>query len=149
MSAFQSAKVWTVTTPSQSRPRPVRPLVPKRTERPRRKTVDSRERSARNERIAVWARLGAVGLLAAAILWWPYARTCGVGLATYLAAASVIIIGGVWVVACTWIVRMPRTHAVAMLLMLWGLALIAVEVLPRVGYAKADAAHPPIWWCAA
>jgi hypothetical protein len=38
---------------------------------------------------------------------------------------------------------MVRGHAVAMVMVLWGIALVAAQVLPRVGYA-ADAAK---WWC--
>jgi hypothetical protein len=65
----------------------------------------------------------------------------------YVAATAMIIVGGLWVVACTWICRMARTHALAMLVALWGVGLIAMEVLPRIGYAKADAAHPAVWLC--
>jgi hypothetical protein len=110
--------------------------------------MEARARAVRNEKLGVWARLGGVAILGTAILWWPYGRTCGFGLVAYLAAAAMIIIGGLWVVACTWIVRLPRTHALAMLVTLWGLGLIGVEVLPRVGYAVPDAAHPSTWWCA-
>jgi hypothetical protein len=52
------------------------------------------------------------------------------------------IVGGLGV-ACTWICRMGRTHAVAILLALWGAALITVEVLPRIGYARVQAT----WLC--
>ena len=37
--------------------------------------------------------------------------------------------------------------AVALILVLWGLLLIGQQILPRVGYAKTDAAHPAQWWC--
>ena len=104
---------------------------------------DRRERSERNAKLGVWARLSAVVLLGAAILWWPYTRSCGLGLSLYLAATTMIIVGGVWVVACTWIMRMARTHAVAMLVALWGMGLVVVEVLPRIGYA----ANQATWLC--
>ena len=51
-------------------------------------------------------------------------------------------------VACTWTCRMACTHADAMLVALWGVGLIALEVLPRIGYAKADLAHAA-WLCGA
>jgi hypothetical protein len=38
---------------------------------------------------------------------------------------------------------MARTHAVAILLALWGTGLILTEVLPRVGYARTEAT----WLC--
>jgi hypothetical protein len=114
-----------------------------------RRPEDIRERSERNTRLSVWARLGVVAILGGAILWWPYGRSCGVGLATYLAATAMIIVGGLWVVACTWTCRMARTHALAMLVALWGVGLIAVEVLPRIGYARTDPVHPAAWLCGA
>ena len=69
------------------------------------------------------------------------------GLASYMTATSMITIGGLWVVACTWIQRMARTHAVAMFVALWGVGLLALEVMPRIGYARADPAHPVSWLC--
>jgi hypothetical protein len=120
-----------------------------RIENRRRRPEDTRERAERNERLGVWARLGVVGILSAAILSWPYGKSCGVGLAMYLVATIMIIVGGVWVVACTWTCRMARTHALAMLVSLWGVGLIALEVMPRIGYAKTDPAHPAAWLCGA
>jgi hypothetical protein len=122
--------------------------MPQRPGSPARRPADLKKRAVRNARFAVWARLGVVAALSAAMLWWPYPRTCGAGLAAYLGATSMILVGGLWVVACTWIVRMPRTHAFAMLVTLYGLGMITAEILPRVGYAKPDAAHPAIWACA-
>jgi hypothetical protein len=61
----------------------------------------------------------------------------------YLAATLMIIVGGLWVVACTWTERMARTHVVAMVLALWGAVMVTAQVLPRVGYARAEAT----WLC--
>lgn len=144
---YQSAKVWTVDGGSKIRPRGPRPRLQKHVESKGRRPADAKRRAVRSARRSVWARLAVVGVLSTAILWWPYGRTCGYGLASYLAASSMIVVGGLWVVACTWIVRMPRTHALAMLVTLWGVGLIGVEVLPRVGYAKPAPGHPATWWC--
>ena len=38
----------------------------------------------------------------------------------------------------TWRHRAARAHVLSLLLVLWGLVLGAIEVLPRVGYAKPD-----------
>ena len=149
MNAYRSAKIWTVDEHPRARPRPLRPVSPQRPPSPKRRPADVKKRAVRNAKLAVWARLLIVAALGAAILWWPYARTCGVGLTTYLAATSMIMFGGVWVVACTWIVRMPRTHALALLVTLYGVGLISLEILPRIGYAKPDALHPATWSCAA
>ena len=148
MSAYDNVKVWTVDPAPSVRSRPSRARGPMRLEGRAQTPEDIRERSERNERLSVWARLAVVGILGAAILWWPYGRNCGFGLAAYMAATVMIIIGGLWVVACTWICRMARTHAIAMLVALWGVGLIAAEILPRVGYARADSAHSA-WFCGA
>jgi hypothetical protein len=94
-----------------------------------------------------WVRLTLVVALAGSIHLWPYARDCGVGLGFYLAAETAITVGGVWVTVYTWIHRLGRTHVLACMMTLWGLGLLAVEVLPRVGYARVNAAHPPVWSC--
>lgn len=152
MPAYDNVKVWTVDSTPKVRSRSSRPRGPEDSEERALRIEDTWEKAdkaERNAKLGVWARLIGVGILSGAILWWPYGRTCGVGLAMYLAATTMIIVGGLWVVACTWMCRMARTHALAMLVTLWGVGLIAIEVLPRVGYARADAAHPAIWLCGA
>ncbi len=146
MTAYNQVKVWEI---DEVRPRPSRPSRPPQPRRPAKtdggalRSEDTRERTERNERLWVWARLSVVAILGGAVLWWPYGRSCGFGLAAYVAATAMIIVGGLWVVVCTWTCRMPRTHALAMLVALWGVGLIAVEVLPRIGYAAQSAA----WLC--
>ena len=148
MPAYDQVKVWEVDPNPSVRPRPARPPLTSRSRGP---VAEGRARRVEHkwkgweidEKYFVWARLGCVAILGTAILWWPYGRSCGIGLATYLAATTMIIVGGVWVVACTWISRMVRTHALAILVTLWGVALITGEVLPRIGYAMIEAT----WLC--
>ena len=148
MPAYDQVKVWEVDPNPSVRPRPARPPrpLPSRSRGPvaqgRARRVDTWKRWETSwnrweidEKYFVWARLGCVAMLGTAILWWPYGRSCGFGLATYLAATTMIVVGGVWVVACTWISRMVRTHALAILVALWGAVLVTAEVLPRTGYA--------------
>ena len=106
------------------------------------RTLERQERTAML--IGTGGRFLLVFALATAINFWPYGHACGAGLFTYLFAEVLIVVGGLWTVAWTWQHRMPRGHSVAMVMVLWGLALIAAQVLPRIGYA-ADAAR---WWCA-
>ena len=146
MPAYDQVKVWEIDPSAKERSRAVRPRpmgAEARTRPLPQRFEDRRERSERNAKLGVWARLFAVALLGTAILWWPYTRSCGLGLSLYLAATTMIVVGGVWVVACTWIMRMARTHAVAMLVALWGVGLVVVEVLPRIGYA----ANQATWLC--
>lgn len=121
-----------------------------------RRAIERREKERVEQHtaaIAAWIKLLLVASLAAALNWWPYPRQCGTGLYAYLGAESVVVIGGLWAAAATWRARMPRTHALAIAAMLWGFGLLAIETLPRIGYAKADpgratwkcdAASPPV-----
>ena len=142
MPAYNNVKVWEIDPETLDRTRPARVGGPSRTAA-RTPSEDSRERYERNERLSVWARLAVVTVLGVSLLFWPYDRSCGFGLAGYLAATTMVVVGGIWVVACTWICRMARTHAFAILLALWGAALITVQILPRIGYARVQAT----WLC--
>ena len=66
-----------------------------------------------------------------------------------MGAEGMIVLGGLWVAACTWRWRLAKTHAAALLVVLCGIALLAAEVLPRVGYARTDPRDPPRWACVA
>ena len=88
-------------------------------------------------------RLSLVIALAAGVAFWPYAHACGLGLFAFLAVETVVLLGGLWTIVYTWRGRMAKAHAVALLVVLWGLVLIGTEVLPRVGYARATAT----WTC--
>lgn len=105
------------------------------------------QRNVRNAMLAVWARALLFSALAIGLYFWPYTRSCGVGLFGYLGAAAIIGAGAVWVVTLSWSQRLPRAHALGFLLILASLFLIGTEVLPRVGYAKTDPANPPRWVC--
>jgi hypothetical protein len=83
-----------------------------------------------------WLRVLLVVTLALAMPLWPYPKGCGVGLFAYLAAASIVVLAGVWASVSTWHRRRPIGHILAILVLLWGIALVAAEVLPRVGYAR-------------
>lgn len=108
---------------------------------------EKQERRERAERHGAWARLALVLVLAITIGFWPYARSCGVGLMAYLSAESMVLVGGVWVTLCTWRLRMGATHTLAIALALWGLLLIGHQVLPRVGYPDAPVADASAWFC--
>jgi hypothetical protein len=90
-------------------------------------------------------RMSLVVLLVGGINFWPYVHSCGAGLFLYMGAESLIVIGGLWTVVWTWRVRAAVAHGIALVLVLWGMALVAMQVLPRVGYAKT--ASPLTWSC--
>jgi hypothetical protein len=102
----------------------------------------------RAQRIGATIRLVLVGALGAGLLGWPYARRCGIGLFGFLGAELVLLAGSAWVMSYTWRARQPRLHTLALGLFLWSLGLAAIELLPRVGYARPDATRPAGAWCA-
>jgi hypothetical protein len=95
----------------------------------------------------VWIRLFLVSSLAAGLNFWPYPRECGPGLIGYVIAQAVFTAGAIWVAFCTWRCRMGKTHLLALGMMLAGIAALEIQILPRTGYAKVDASHPPQWGC--
>lgn len=113
-------------------------------------TQQKQERVATQAATKTWGamlRLALSVALGIGILFWPYANRCGFGLAAYLAAVTAVAAGGVWSSVWTWRHRTGAAHTLSLLLVLWGLVLAAIEVLPRVGYAKPTLEHPPIWTC--
>jgi hypothetical protein len=86
--------------------------------------------------LGVAIRVGLALALAIGIHFWPYSARCGFGLAGYLASVTVVIASGSWAAISTWRARAGRAHLLALLVVTWGIALAAVEVLPRIGYAK-------------
>ena len=97
--------------------------------------------------LGVMLRLLLAVALGVGMLFWPYAARCGPGLFGYLAATVAVMGGGVWSAVWAWRHRAGRAHSLSLLLVMWGLILAAIEVLPRVGYAKPTEAHPAIWSC--
>lgn len=128
------------------------PPEPSASEIRARRAAEQRAEQRRKDRavkLGVQARLLLVAVLAGAVVIWPYARECGTGLLAFMGAEAVVVVGGLWVVACTWRARMARTHGVALVLVLWGVMLIGHQILPRIGYAKTDPAAPARWRCVA
>lgn len=95
----------------------------------------------------VYARLTLAVAIGVGIIFWPYANRCGLGLAGYLGAVGAVIVSGAWSAVWTFRHRAGRAHFLALLLVLWGLILAAIDVLPRIGYAKPTTAHPAVWAC--
>ncbi len=94
-------------------------------------------------------RLALATALGVGILFWPYSHRCGIGAAAYIAAITVVAAGGLWSSVWTWRHRTARAHVLSLLLVGWGVVLGAIELLPRVGYAKPDPLRPTGWTCAA
>ncbi|MHB1312705.1 MAG: hypothetical protein ACYC3L_11885 [Gemmatimonadaceae bacterium] len=95
----------------------------------------------------VFLRLSLSVALGVGMVFWPYSARCGVGLAGYLGAVTALVVSGVWSSVWAWRHRAAKAHTLSLLLVLWGLVLAGLDVLPRVGYAKATVEHPAKWSC--
>jgi hypothetical protein len=93
-------------------------------------------------------RLALVAAMFGALFIWPYQRDCGMGLFGYMAVQASIAVGALWVLTFTWQHRLARRHALAFAILIGALALLASEVLPRIGYDWVDRAGPKQLWCA-
>ena len=97
----------------------------------------------RVQRIAVWVRVGLGVLLGALITQWPYENACGWGLGVFLGSIGAIVMAGVWAGVWSWRYLMGLAHSASLLVVCWGVALGAHEVLQRNGYA----ATAQSWQC--
>jgi hypothetical protein len=111
--------------------------------------VAGERRAQRRGQLGVYVRLLPVLVLCGALLVWPYPTRCGTHLHAFLGAIGATAVAGLWLVVLTWKWRMPLTHAIAMAIVAWGALVAGREVLPRVGYARADASRPIGFSCQA
>jgi len=95
------------------------------------------------ERIGTWGRVWLTLALGIGLAQWPYANQCGWPLSLYFLAVLIAVGAGVWAGVVSWRWRMAGAHFASMVLVFWGVFLIAEQTLPRVGYAKVDAT----WKC--
>lgn len=102
--------------------------------------------ATRGALFGVGLRLALAVALGVAIVFWPYRAACGLDLLGYLGAVGTVILAGGWTAVWTWRHRSPRAHVASLLLVGWGLALAAAEILPRAGYAQPDPARI-VWVC--
>lgn len=109
-----------------------------------RANADGRANAAARARpIAIWAvaLLGVLG--AAALAVWPYDKACNLPLGIYLVGVLAVFGASVWTMRLGWATRRGAVLIIGMITMVAALALAALEVLPRTGYAKVAAT----WTC--
>ncbi|HEU5304545.1 MAG TPA: hypothetical protein VFU40_07870 [Gemmatimonadales bacterium] len=106
-------------------------------------TAPRLQEPTQSEVIGVWIRV-ILGLsLGIMMSSWPYDRACGFPLFGYLVAVLTVVLAGMWAAAAAWRFRSGLAHAVALILVLYGIALTTAELLPRTGYATQRAT----WSC--
>lgn len=80
------------------------------------------------------ALLGPLGAGALAI--WPYGKACSLPLLAYLVGVLAVFGASVWAMRLAWRARRGGVMLLGLATMLAALMLAALEVLPRIGYAK-------------
>lgn len=79
----------------------------------------------------VWVQ-ALLGVAAAAALpFWPYAKSCGTMLYLYLLSTFAVIVVGIWTMRNAWTHRRGVAHIAGLLVMLAGLAFATVEIIQR------------------
>jgi hypothetical protein len=89
--------------------------------------------------LSTWFRVGLGLVLGVGMLAWPYTHGCGLKLVFYLIGATTVTVAGMWSAISSWKRRLGLAHTLSIVLVLWGLVLVARELLPRVHYAKHEA----------
>jgi hypothetical protein len=92
-------------------------------------------------------RLVITAVLLAGVVIWPYETRCGPWLAGYLATIGVTALSAVWTSVASWRHRGALIHVLSLGMLVTAAVYGAIEVLPRVGYALPDPAHPAMWAC--
>jgi hypothetical protein len=96
-----------------------------------------------------WVKVAIAVGAAAGLMFWPWPASCGGPLIGFTAATGAVAMLGAWSAVATWRHRLGLAHVASLLVVVWGLALGAREVLPRVGYAMPTPARSDGWSCPA
>jgi len=96
-----------------------------------------------------WVRVAIAVGAAAGLMFWPWPTLCGGPLIGFTLATGAVALLGIWSAIGTWRHRLGLAHVASLLVVVWGLAMGAREVLPRVGYAAPTPARSEGWSCPA
>ena len=99
---------------------------------------------SRRAGLFTWLRLSLALGLGIGMTQWPYLHGCGLPLFAYLGGVTTLLVASFWSMVSSWRSRSVIAHFFSIGLLLWGSALAARELLPRVGYARQSAN----WMCA-
>ncbi len=94
-----------------------------------------------------WLKVAVAVGAAAGLMFWPWPARCGPALIGFTAATGAVAVLGMWSAVGTWKHRLGLAHVASLLVVVWGLALGARELLPRVGYAIPTADRSAGWSC--
>ncbi len=102
-------------------------------------------RVSTREWAGTWGRVGLGLLVGIGMAQWPYSYACGLKLYFYLGGVLVVFAAGLWSSISSWRRRLGFAHLLSQGLIIWALVLAALEVMPRIGYAK----QTKNWTCSA
>jgi hypothetical protein len=119
-----------VARPSETASRPGQSSAPQVA----RQQVVAPQRRVANLTVWLVALLGPIG--AAGLAIWPYPKACGMGLGVYLVGVLAVWGASIWAMRTAWAAQRAAAMILAVLALLASLSLAALEVLPRVGYAR-------------
>jgi hypothetical protein len=87
--------------------------------------------------LGIWARLALIAALGLSLFWWPYGSHCGMPLTGYLLSNVVVIVGAASLAIHGWRERMVGLFVGSAGCVLVAWTVIALNVLPRMGYSPA------------
>lgn len=93
--------------------------------------------------LGTWVRVVLGVLIGAGMTQWPYSHGCGFHLLFYGVGVGAALAAGIWSSLSSWKHRLAVAHLLSQLVIIWSLVLAAREVLPRIGYARAQG----VWLC--
>jgi len=96
-----------------------------------------------------WVKVAIAVGAAAGLMFWPWPAPCGGPLIGFTAATGAVALLGLWSAIGTWRHRLGLAHVASLVVVVWGLALGAREVLPRTGYAIPTSERSEGWSCPA
>jgi hypothetical protein len=91
---------------------------------------------SRGGRAVAWVLTLLAVALAVGLPFWPYVRSCGFGLLGYAGVVGLLILVSLWTSLSTWRHRLGLAHFLSLVSLMWGFALAAMILLPRIGYAR-------------
>lgn len=94
-----------------------------------------------------WVKVIIAVSAAAGLMFWPWPARCGLPVMGFTAATGGVVLIGFWSAIGTWRHRLGLAHVASLMVMVWGMALGAREVLPRIGYAVPSIERPGQWSC--
>jgi len=98
--------------------------------------------------VGIWVRLILIAALGVSLFWWPYGRSCGMPLAAYLFSNGIVIIGAGTLAIRSWQDRLPWLFSGSTVCVALAWTVIALNVMPRLGYSPAGRPSAA-WSCAA